>query len=371
MQLAELETMGLFSEQVIDYLRQRGWSRIEPGLPKIAILRKNFLYQEEEIVLPIDRSFGDYQRRIYDAIQFLSRHEDREPSEIIEDLLNLEHDVLRVRITGDQIGNGWMSYFDKRSVEEGLRKVLVASALFAIDPKPYYKKLHRAQAEQWMRGCRAGAPETGSYVVKIQFPMDEAQSIPEQSTKHPFSRKVSECLMTSLNQLASFVDRPSTNLPVAELEPLAFSANLCLALAEMKSSVGAMHFNFEMNWSQTVPLNGNIPREVAIRDTHFPSITKIGQQLKPPAEITQSLFIGKVLSLSGAENDEGSVEGDVHLSLLVDEESIKARASLNPMLYSIACDAHKENRYIRVSGILREQPRCSELKEVTSFEAVS
>ena len=43
-------------------------------------------------------------------------------------LLPQKWDILRIRITGDRIGAGWISYLDKGNIEEGVRKILFAAA---------------------------------------------------------------------------------------------------------------------------------------------------------------------------------------------------------------------------------------------------
>jgi hypothetical protein len=144
----------LFSEPLIDYLSSRGWA-LMISEPDIAILRKMDDDQEEEIILPRDRSYVDYHHRIMEVIHFLSKYEHRSVDSILNELLLKKWDILRVRISGDQIGAGYISYFDKGIIEEGVRKVLLASARYVLDPGSYYKRLYSSIVEQWMKKCRS------------------------------------------------------------------------------------------------------------------------------------------------------------------------------------------------------------------------
>lgn len=74
------------SEKLIDYLMNRGWSLMESG-PDIAVLRKVYIDEEEEIVLPRDRTYADYRQRVREAIQFLAKQEGRSEGDIIVELL--------------------------------------------------------------------------------------------------------------------------------------------------------------------------------------------------------------------------------------------------------------------------------------------
>ena len=120
-----------------------------------------------------------------------------------------------------------------------------------------------------------------------------------------------------------------------------------------------------MRWSSDIPINQTIPPRVEIQDRHFPSIMRMGQTLKPHSEVSQDLFVGMVLTLHGVADEQGNMQGEVTLILLSDEQPTKAKVLFAPDFYSIACDAHKQNQHIRISGVLSEKPRYSDLKDVT------
>jgi hypothetical protein len=353
----------LFSEPLIDYLMNRGWARMESE-PDIAILRKVYFDEEEEIVLPRDRKYSDYRKRVLEGVRLLGKLEHRSEKDILEDLIPRKWDLLRIRITGDRIGDGCISYLDKGCIEEGVRKLLFASARSVLDPKPYFKRLYSYAAEQWMRKCRAGAAESGSYILTVQLPLQEDLD----DLELPFSRKVTEYLMTSLSQLVDLSEHPDS--PIEKVPPPPLNANLCLGLAEMKPDESSIHFDFEMKWSSEIPVKKNIPARIEVRDHHFPSIMRIGQKLKPQTEINQDLFVGKVLTLHGEADEHGNMQGEATLVLFMDEQQVKAKAVFASDFYSNACDAHKQNRYVRVSGVLSEKPRYSDLKDISLFEII-
>ena len=348
-----------FSESLIDYLKNRGWTQTESE-PDIAVLRKIFADQEEEVVLPIDRSYADYRKRVLEAIQYLAQCEHRSEKDIVEELFLQKWDILRIRIKGDRIGAGSISYLDKGIIEEGIRKVLLVSARSVYDPRPHFKRLYSSAAEQWMKKCRSAVPESGSYILAVQFPLEIDPEGP------PFSRKVAEYLMTSLGRLVSLSDHSGAFIE----EESHLNANFCLGLAEMKPDEAPINFSFEMRWSSEIPTSREVPSRVEIQDRHFPSIVRMGQKLKPQTEVNQNIFVGKVLTLHGEADEDGKMKGEATLILLMDEQQTRAKAYFGPEFYSIACDAHKQNKYVRVSGILSEKPRYCDLKEVSLFETI-
>ncbi len=352
----------LFSEPLIEFLKNKGWTLMESE-PDIAVLRKIILDQEEEILLPRDRTYADYYQRVQEAIQLFAKYEQSSEKAVLEELLFQKWDILRIRIKGDRVGNGFISYLDKGIIEEGVRKVLLAAARSVRSPKPYFKRLYSAATEQWIKSCRAGCAELGSYILTVQLPLEEEPG--DQGP--PFSRKVTEYLMASLNRVVELSEH--ADLPVENTDPL-LNANLCLGLAEMKPDENPIQFDFEMKWSSEIPVSKNIPTKVAILDHYNPLITRLGQKLKPPAEVKQNEFIGKILVLHGEADEQGSMQGEATLVLMMDDQQVKAKVTFGSEFYSVACDAHKSNRYIRISGILSEKPRCSDLKDVSNFEVI-
>jgi len=348
----------LFSEPLIDYLKNRGWSMIESE-PDIAVLRKNFVNCEEEVVLPIDRTYADYHQRILEAIQFVAKCDHHSEKNILEEIFLQNWDILRIRIQGDRIGNGCISYLDKGIIEEGFRKVLLASARSVKDPKAYFKRLYSSTAEQWMKKCISAVPESGSYILTVRLPLEK------DSDELPFSRKVAEYLMKSLSKLVELSDKMDLKENEEHL-----NANLCLGLFEMKPDEVPINFDFEVKWSSEIPVSQDIPTMIAIQDRHFPSILRIGQKLKPQTEESRALFIGKVLTLHGEADEQGNMHGEATLILLTDEYQMKAKVLFASEFYSIACDAHKNNHYIRILGVLSEKPLCSDMKDVSLFEII-
>lgn len=355
---------------ILKYFQSYDWQLVESSPFKdITIMRKNIREEQEEILIPCDQSFADFNERIFDAIDSLAKFENKVLDDIISDLLSIGSDVLRLRISGNNVQRGIISFLEEMSIKEGLKKILSSVACQILDPKPFYKKLHRLEAEQLMRHCKIGQPENGSFIIKFYFPALDANFTSKTSNENekPFARRVAEQLMISLQDLVDFIENKKlSNSPSSN-----FNANFCFGLVEMKPSESLIDLDFQVSWSKEVSIDRSIPTHVKIQDNYIPKISKIGEHLKPQQEIMQSDFIGKITGLHGSENEEGKVDGDITLALLVDEESKKAKAYLDAAFYSQACDAHKNGKYVQISGVLREKPRLSILEEISNFEVVS
>jgi hypothetical protein len=81
-------------------------------------------------------------------------------------------------------------------------------------------------------------------------------------------------------------------------------------------------------------------------------------------------FLVRVDVLGGSEVDiQGRRYGEVALSIILgDDEIVRARAILDPQQYAVANEAHMQNRYVVVTGILDRSNRLSTVRDVTGFE---
>lgn len=355
---------------ILKYFQSYDWKLVDPPLFKdIAILHKTVHEELEEILIPRDQSFADFNDRVFDAFYSLAKFENIQLDDVVSDLLSIGSDVLRLRISGNNVQRGMISFLDEMSIKEGLKKILSSVACQILDPRPFYKKLHRGEADQLMRNCKIGQPENGSFVIKFYFPVLDLNHISKSSDEKgkPFARRVAEQLMISLSDLVSFIENNDYFKPSSSN----FNANFCFGLVEMKPSESLIDLDFQVAWSKEVAIDKNIPTKVKIQDSYIAKISKIGEDLKPIQEITQSNFIGKITGLHGSEIEPGKVEGDITLALLVDEESKKTKAYLDSIFYSQACDAHKNGEYVQISGLFKEKPRISVLEDISDFMVIS
>jgi hypothetical protein len=367
-EISSRDLSGLAPCVLVKYLLSRGWILLNSvKTVDIAILQKTTNGRLEEIAVPRNQEFADYYQGIEDAIRRIAFYEKRSMGNVLSDLVASHSDVLRIRITGKNVEGGSIPFLDERAIMEGFKKVLTASACYVVDPKPFYSKLHRSEAEQLIRNCRLGTSETGSYIINVQIPMYDAK-YQNKDVDKPFARKVSEYLMKSLSRVIASVEQQNTENAT---ENSGLNANLCFGIVEMNIGDSKTNLDFQMSWCVDIPVENDVPTKVTVYDNYIPDITKLALTLKPFKEATKNTFIGKVISLNGVENEDGQMEGDVVFSLLVDEESLKAKGFLKAEFYRDACDAHKDSKYIKISAILREKPRVSDLDQISVLEEFS
>jgi hypothetical protein len=358
------------------YARGTGWDRIDGISGEIAVYRKLFGGQIEELIVPQNPQFSDFLRRIAEAIDVVSKVEARSGTEILHDLLIPPSDVLRFRIASHLTDAGTVPLNDGLSFMAGSRKALLATACSVVQPQAFHPRLSRNEAEEFISNCRLGQTERGSFVATFVCPInalgvesnDQGLLFP-LAPAETFTRKVTGTLMKSVSAIVAAIDADNIARVVTPAPgELQISSNLCEALLEMQPTGAESVLQISSSWARTVPLTTDVPPTVRIRKDYFPIIEQIERELRPRPEPTEGKFFGRVAKMFGAEKD-GRMQGDVEFLFLWDNEQlVRARLDLSPDDYEVACEAHKRNLMASVTGILFQAPRLNRIRDYREFE---
>ena len=85
-----------------------------------------------------------------------------------------------------------------------------------------------------------------------------------------------------------------------------------------------------IEWARTLrQADPSLAREVRLRREHFAFAAELLQRLRPKAALEEpQLFVGHVDELRGAPGGDGRVQGEVVLSVLLEDAALRARAEL-------------------------------------------
>jgi len=350
------------------YLEARGWSRVASRRPYAAIYR-HAADASREVQVPLDRDLADYAEAMVTVARRLASAEGRTPEALLRDLLHPRRDLLRFGLEGDVTRDGGVGLVDGLDLVNGVRKALLASACGVRRPRAFHPRMGLVEAESFLRQCRLGQTEVGSFVLTVETPLDiGAQQAPGGE---PFGRRTAVFLLRSVAHLASAV---RTGEPQRVLEPPSdapvVSANLCEALVEMLPSDESADLRLRGAWSPLLPVGRDVASEVLVDRSLYERIERIAHQLRPTRELQPAQFVGHVVELMGAPGEQGAVEGPVVLQVQVEDELLKARVLLGAADYRVAATAHLEQRYVSVRGVLRRGPRIHWLEEASGFGIV-
>src|SRR5439155_24544675 len=92
-------------------------------------------------------------------------------SEVLSDLAMPPADVLRLQMESREAEGGTLPLDEGLRLLEGGRDLLLAAACSAHQPQAYFLRQSYAPAQDFLRSCRVGQTERGSFVATILAPV--------------------------------------------------------------------------------------------------------------------------------------------------------------------------------------------------------
>jgi hypothetical protein len=338
------------------YLAARSWAHI-PSRRDYAAIYRSPGNGEVEVQIPLDTGLADYGDAMALAARRLAGFEGRPVEQVLRDLLQPRSDTLRYALADDALRTGTIDLLTGSSLTSGAVKSLRASACSVQHPRRFHPRMSLTDADGYVRACRLGQTEIGSYVLTINTPLD----IHDQLDAHdqiPFGRRATTLLLDSTAYIAKSVRQGDASRILEDREdaPLV-SANLCEALVEMMPPDESADLRISGSWSPLAPPPKTALVDILLDRSMFEPIERLAQQLRPARGSEPGRFVGKVIELSGAPNPAGDLEGDVVLQVQTDDQLLKVRVTLDPNTYRDAGVAHFEQRYVSVRGQLHRGRR--------------
>lgn len=379
--MSTLDLPGLSDIRPADltnFLANSGWSRL--GTPKNDVV----YYQCDgdrlaarlggadtgskhlRVQVLLDTTFADYHRRVAEVIDTLAALEQRQPQDLISELLSPPSDVLRMRIVSDDQRSGLINLDQSIYMREALRELLIATAHAVIKPMAVYPRMGYVDALKLVSQCREGQTARGSYVANILVPVapeiKNSDMFGPGVIADPFSRRVTVKLMEALNVAADGV-------ALTENAESGVSANFLDALGQLEPPGETSFIELGVRFSVARRAPALQRTLVRLNQESFSSFREAARVLRVSNPETQIELIGYIVK---AEREES---GDAHPGTITlvtqvnkSEKPRKIRAELPIDQYRRALDAHKKEEAVRVAGLLTQQGRLWILRQAVLVE---
>lgn len=381
--LERASVIALPPVNVRQYLRASGWSRLT-NLPEhvrseIAIFRREYGEELQEIVFPLQREDDEYFfRRMAEAISDLADYEARSVEDILADLSTGDADVVQFHVDDPSVADGTILIEDGLNLFGGARRALLSSACSVVEPLPYYPRLRRSAASEFIKACRMSSA-SGSFIARVICPLNAVGSIEENLqlsldeqnesvSPPPFTRQVTQTLMQALQTLVRATDLDDTERLFEDPTSNHINANLCDALLEMQPSGRNSTLTIRTFWASSARPRNTFSDSIALRAEHFTIVERLANSLRPIREQQDSSFVGTVDELAGSPGADGRPEGRVTLRLQEGDDLLTAHVELKADEYARAANAHLSNQHIEIWGTLRRRARIHRITGYNRFE---
>src|SRR5207253_123349 len=149
----------------------RGWVADPSGSSSAATLFRHPDLGDAEVLLPLRRDLGDYTLRMADVIQALAVVEGRPHFEVLNELSGPPSDVLRLRVSAPDATLGNLPLDEGLQLLRGGRDMLLSAACSVIRPQAFHPEMSLKQPNDFIKRCRLGQTERGSFVATIITPV--------------------------------------------------------------------------------------------------------------------------------------------------------------------------------------------------------
>lgn len=358
------------------YLHSCGWKNDYHKQGKFKIWhRPEESYFELEIIQPLSEDFLDYYQRMYEAIKTLSDFEQRPITRTIEDIVNFDSDLVKIRVISPDVDSGSIPIDDGVMLFEKAKDLLISSSLSTFKKKRTYSGKWPSEVKKFLNNLKLGQTERGSYIVNVIAPIisfyddeDSEEGHPETNTS--ITRLISNNLAKSLK---------ATNIAIEEYEktknPLCFekvissgvNANLCDALIGISGLKRNRDIEVSINLASSEEDSQNMIKDHKFLSHHIPILDIASQYFKGNFTLQNYMVYGLVTRMDHESDDD---YGIIRVNSTVYGKSKNITIQLGLEDYWKAVSAHKPKLPVACYGELRVTPKTAYLVDPSDFRVV-
>lgn len=364
--IKDRQTLGAIKPTLaVAYLRAKGWTRAAWEPSRYSIWVKSAAGGQNELLLPLDPSFGDFPERMAELLAVLQRVEERSQLSILSDISSTNRDVFRFRADPQTSFLGTMPLEAGALFVGHVKDLLLYAATAEKSPRRASILGKRSdEVTRFMSRALLGQTEVGSFIVRAEVPVPAKITedlFPErvEPASEPFERKAGVRLMDVLQRTHdAALEALETNKfqPFSELLQVGGSVGLYHTITEAQQVVPSSALDISCSWAPSRPFVGPPPPEtVTFEPDVIVPIREAVRILQPKQPVDDVLLTGTVELLQQAAQEE--LIGELRLNALVEGRPRNVYFYLQRPTYNLAIEAFEERVQLAVRGDLVKEGR--------------
>lgn len=349
-----------------EYLTGKGWQKTLSKKEDRVFFRQSVHDKVLEILLPLNRDFSDYQYAIRKALHNIAISENRDETQVLNDLLLPPADTIRFRVNNSRTQEGLISLSEGFMLLESAKKSLFTIACDIVKPESYHKRLGFKDAQQFIDACMLGQTERGSFIASIVCPIGNQSTAdtytkfslfePIETLSSSFTRRITQRLMLSIHKVKQAIE--SQNYGNFEDDnDFIISANFLESLIEMGEYGDNEEIQIYATWAPTIPVNEDIPSSITLTKDYILPLERIVDRIKEKNADQHGEFIGKISQVKADPDPSARKDGEVTFNFIGDTGVVKAKVTLIKDDFEKALEAFERGENIRIKGILKSSGR--------------
>lgn len=358
----------LSAERISKYLLLNGWKQ-QGLIYNNKVLQFVTSDEKESLLLPVDKSFMDYNFAMYRAISIMAEYEKVSIKSLFNKLINPSSDILKWRVSDEDTMNGAIPFISMEHNIEFIKDMLSSTCLDILSPSQYHTKLYTKEVQSQITKYKFGQTEIGSYILNVLCPLGYYQYKLFDPTvgELPLSRKINLHLIRNINTLQRSAQEKSQESRDCISEGK-ISVNFLNSLTSLYDENKNAELSIEADWNLSIPVAEEFSSYVILDPKFSEEIALIAEEFTPKTEqnVVKS-FYGKIVNIGAEEEIDNRVMVDIKVATIGENlKTITINASLNYSQYfSIVDTAFQTGSDVKVTGITSSTAKSVKIKDAT------
>ncbi|WP_311589956.1 hypothetical protein [Prevotella disiens] len=358
----------LSAERISKYLLLNGWKQ-QGLIYNNKVLQFVTSDEKESLLLPVDKSFMDYNFAMYRAISIMAEYEKVSIKSLFNKLINPSSDILKWRVSDEDTMNGAIPFISMEHNIEFIKDMLSSTCLDILSPSQYHTKLYTKEVQSQITKYKFGQTEIGSYILNILCPLGYYQYKLFDPTvgELPLSRKINLHLIRNINTLQRSAQEKSQESRDCISEGK-ISVNFLNSLTSLYDENKNAELSIEADWNLSIPVAEEFSSYVILDPKFSEEIALIAEEFTPKTEqnVVKS-FYGKIVNIGAEAEIDNRVMVDIKVATIGENlKTITINASLNYSQYfSIVDTAFQTGSDVKVTGITSSTAKSVKIKDAT------
>lgn len=352
------------------YLILKGWQR------DVSFKNRNLMVFDsakikKRIAIPVSESFDDFFPRLSEILNTIAMFEETNVKELTKEILTSYYNILEFRIVSKMSEKGKLPLSYAVDCIEGLKELILYSACAEENPQPVCLRATNS-SKNILDKFELGQTERGSFVINIDSKITEEKlqqlSFDECGGIKPFEYRVVERVHTAFEQVNSIVEN---KMRISEVTEYAFekgiTANMCEALLKLKPEHEDVEVFTTIRYASVITKEAGKKDCIKMSSNHFWAINEISKTYRD-LTLYKDVVLKGLIKSQGRKEYEETTENTINLCTQFDGRYRNIRISLNDNDYRLACNAHRDETEVEVSGELDMSKRSWELTKINYFK---
>lgn len=369
----------MYNQRIVEnlflYLSRNNWKELKTQYSGLKVFN-NPDYENLKVILPRTPESPDYQERVDDAIELLSKLGNNRKEIFINLLDQFIVDFHNYRVPGKDIPAVPLNLAEE-IISSSKRIIYHAAQEEYNNYRDLFIKEKRSKldiSKEYVDQCKFGHTWKGSFGFTIEAPLNP-KSIGLFNDPIPsYERKISKRIHVGMKIIKEAEQLRSENFIVDNIE-IGFNVKM---LSEILAIADAIKFNkieYSTTWAPVLPVEKEYSRteEYSISHQTFNWIEKAVSKLKVEDDEQEILFFGFPEGLKSPKEQllDKKLEGNRFISVRGVSEGIKEtvlKLELSYTDYLKAVHAHENHKDLKVRCIVRKKPRGWDVIKIKKFE---